>query len=172
MSLIPLPWRLLGALVIALALFGGGYKMGDRNAGNACIAGQASAQQAAQAAANRESARRETIGAARETSREQIRIIYKTIKEKTDDYVKKETLDPRCGLDADGLRLWNAANSGSAEGLSGEPYLSLHRAASGDIGQSGGLVEQPHRGDGAVQPVPGQTGEAGGVPIHSPSFAK
>jgi len=163
MALIPLPYRLLGLLLAALALFGGGYKMGDHNATNACVAGQAKGVQAAQTAANTESDRREVIAAKREDSHEKIRVVYKTIKDKADENVKQNPAYNTCGLDADGLRQWNAANSGSTESVQLEPYLSLHRAATGQIWDASGSAEQSHRGDGVIQPVPGQAVEAGGV---------
>ncbi len=157
------PWALLGILIAALALFGGGYKMGDHNATNACIAGQAKGVQAAQTAANTETDRREVIAAKREASHEEIRVIYKTIKEKSDENVKQNPAYNTCGLDADGLRVWNAANSGSAESVRLEPYLSLHRAATGQVRDVAGPAEQSHRGNGDVQGLPGQAGAAGSV---------
>ena len=177
--MISLPWRLLGSLVIALALFLGGYGLGNKQAKTSCIAGQVEAQRAAITQTAKEDARREAIGAARETSREQIRSTYKTLKEQANEYVKKT---PRlnapagaganaevslftlaCELDTDGLRLWNAANSGAAAPVSGEPHLSLPRSTTRQVGDVAGFVEQSHRGNGAVQPVPGQAGQAGSV---------
>ena len=163
MSLIPLPYRLLGALVIALGLVGSGYWAGSRNATNACIAGKSKAQVAAVTAAEKETTRREALGTQREVAHEQIRVVYRTIKEKADEYVKKMPEFNACGLDTDGLRLWNAANSGAAANMPGEPDLTLHRAATGQVGDVAGFVEQSHRGNGAVQPVPGQAGQAGSV---------
>jgi len=161
--MIPLPWRLLGGLVMVLALFLGGYGLGNKQAKTSCVAGQVEAQRAAITQTAKEDVRREAIGAARETSREQIRVVYRTIKEKADEYVKKMPEFNACGLDTDGLRLWNAANSGAAANMPGEPDLTLHRAATGQVGDVAGFVEQSHRGNGAVQPVPGQAGQAGSV---------
>ena len=161
--MIPLPWRLLGGLVMVLALFLGGYGLGNNQAKTSCVAGQVEAQRAAITQTAKEDVRREAIGAARETSREQIRVVYRTIKEKADEYVKKMPEFNNCRLDDDGLRLWNAANSGAAANMPGEPDLTLHRAATGQVGDVAGFVEQSHRGNGAVQPVPGQAGQAGSV---------
>lgn len=159
------PWAMLGILIAALALFGSGYKTGDHHANNACVAEQSKGVQAAQTAANTESDRREDIGAKREVSHEEIRIVYKTIKEKADENVKQNPAYNTCGLDADGLRQWNAANSGqpAAAEMPGEPYISLHRAATSQVGEVAGSVEQSHRDNGDVQGLPGQTGQAGGV---------
>jgi len=161
--MITLVWRLLGGLVMVLALFLGGYGLGNKQAKTSCVAGQVEAQRAAITQTAKEDVRREAIGAARETSREQIRVVYRTIKEKADEYVKKMPEFNACGLDTDGLRLWNAANSGAAANMPGEPDLTLHRAATGQVGDVAGFVEQSHRGNGAVQPVPGQAGQAGSV---------
>lgn len=161
--MIPLPWRLLGGLVIALALFSGGYGLGAKHAKTECVAGQAKAQTTAVVSANTESARRETIGAARETSREHIRVIYKTIREQASETIADHPELNACGLDADGLRLWNTANTGETAPVSGEPYLSMHRAATREIGQPDGSVSEPHRGDGTGSSVPGSAGEAGRV---------
>jgi len=161
--MITLVWRLLGGLVMVLALFLGGYGLGNNQAKTSCVAGQVEAQRAAITQTAKEDVRREAIGAARETSREQIRVVYRTIKEKADEYVKKMPEFNACGLDTDGLRLWNAANSGAAANMPGEPDLTLHRAATGQVGDVAGFVEQSHRGNGAVQPVPGQAGQAGSV---------
>lgn len=177
--MIPLAWRLLGGLVMALALFLGGYGLGNKQAKTSCIAGQVEAQRAAITQTAKEDARREAIGAARETSREQIRSTYKTLKEQANEYVKKT---PRlnapagaganaeaslftlaCELDTDGLRLWNAANSGAAAPVSGEPHLSLPRSTTRQVGDVAGFVEQSHRGNGAVQPMPEPAGDAGSV---------
>ena len=161
--MISLVWRLLGGLVMVLALFLGGYGLGNKQAKTSCVAGQVEAQRAAITQTAKEDARREAIGAARETSREQIRVVYRTIKEKADEYVKKMPEFNACGLDTDGLRLWNAANSGAAANMPGEPDLTLHRAATGQVGDVAGFVEQSHRGNGAVQPMPEPAGDAGSV---------
>ena len=161
--MISLVWRLLGGLVMVLALFLGGYGLGNKQAKTSCIAGQVEAQRAAITQTAKEDARREAIGAARETSREQIRVVYKTIKEQAHETIISHPEFNNCKLDDDGLRLWNAANAGSAAPLSGEPYLSLHRSTTREIGQPDRPADQSHRGDGAVSGLPGQAGKAGGV---------
>lgn len=152
------PWLMLGALISSLALFAGGYGMGTYHAVNACTAGQAKSQLAAQVKADAVSVKREEVAQSRETSREQIRIVYRTIKENAHENPVAD-----CGLDADGLRLWNAANAGTTATLFGEPDYSLSGAAAGAVGQAGGSAGQPHRGDGAVRAVPGSVGQAGGM---------
>jgi hypothetical protein len=149
--------------VVVLALMGGAYWVGERNGENACVAAQAKVVQVEQVAANKESDRREVIGVERETAREQIRIVYRTIREKADETVKNDPEIIACGLDADGLREWNAANSGGTQTLPGEPDSGLPSPATGEIRQPGGLVQQSYRFDGAGSTVPGSAAPAGGM---------
>lgn len=153
----------LGILLVALSMFIGGYLLGKSDGRIDCMAGQAAAQQAGQTAADKESGRRESVGAKREESRERIRVVYRTIKEKVDENVKNNPAVNTCGLDADGLFLWNAANAGYPATVSGEPDYGLSGAASGQVGRIDGLVPQPRRGDGAIRSVPRSTEETGGV---------
>lgn len=171
--MIPMPYRILAMVLLLLASLGAGYVYGisresdRRDAQDLQKERKATEVRAAQQVkADKESTRREGIGAQRETSREQIRVVYKTIREQANETVTNHPEFNDCGLDADGLREWNDANAGSpaAAPVSGEPYLSMHRAATREIGQPGGSADQSYRGDGAVQPVPGSDGKAGGVP--------
>lgn len=170
--MIPMPYRILAMVLLLLAGLGAGYVEGISRESDRRDAQDlqnerrtTEARVALQAKADKESTRREGIGAQRETSREQIRIVYRTIKEQAHETVTNHPEFNDCGLDADGLREWNDANAGSpaAAPVSGEPYLSMHRAATGEIGQPGGSAEQSYRGDGAIQPMPGSAGETGGV---------
>jgi hypothetical protein len=149
------PWVLVGILVSALSLFGSGYALGTHHADNACVAGQAKSKEVAQAESDNESTRREGIGTERETSREKIRIVYRTIKEKASEDVKNNPAYNACGLDADGLRGWNASNAGETSPLLGKLDYRLSSTATGSIGKVDGLVPQPHRGDGVVHAMPG-----------------
>ncbi|HEU0283265.1 MAG TPA: hypothetical protein VFQ99_05735 [Gallionella sp.] len=116
------------------------------------------------AIANKETARREALGAAREVIRERIRVVYRTIKVEAENNVEKNAVVyADCGLDADGLRLWNAANSGSAAPVPGEPDGGLSGAAARALGEAGGSAAEPYRGDGAGSAMPRPAQEAGGV---------
>lgn len=155
--------RLLAALAAIAALFIGGYLLGKSDGRIDCMAAQAQAQQAAQAKTDEINTRREQVVQSREVSRERIRVVYRTIKEKVDENVKNKPAVNSCGLDADGLRMWNAANAGYTAPVPGEPDYGLPGATSGQIGRIDGLVPQSRRVDGAVHTVPGSTEEAGGV---------
>lgn len=181
MRLIPAPYRILALVLLALACIGFGYVQGLARESDRRDAQALEQTRAGVTTADKESTRREAVGAAREVSREKIRVVYRTIKESADANIQKNTVDDAtlvawhaevsgsarpyndCGLDADGLRLWNAANSGDAAPLSGEPDYTLPAAATGQIGKIGGLAIKPHRNDGAGGAVPGPVGEAGGV---------
>jgi hypothetical protein len=158
-----LPAQLLGALLLLAVLFMGGYFLGKSDGRIDCMAEQASAQQAAQTKVDETNTRREQVAQSREVVREQIRVVYRTIREKVDENVKKNPAYNDCGLDAGSLLNWNAANAGDAATLPGEPDYGLPGAASGQVGQVGGLVPQPRRGNGAVYPVPRSAEETGGV---------
>jgi len=160
MSQLVNPGFWLAVLLAALALFGSGYAAGKKHASSACVADQAQAQQAAQAKVDETNAMREQVAQSRETSREQIRIVYRTIREKAHE---TPIAGADCGLDADSLRLWNAANAGNPAPVFGKLDYRLSSAATGQVGQVGGLAGQPHRVDGAVQPVPRPAEETGGV---------
>jgi hypothetical protein len=173
MNLIPLPYRILALALLLLAGIGFGYVQGisresDRRDAQDLIKERKAteARTAMQVKADKESTRREGIGAARETSREQIRVVYRTIKEKADETVKKHPEFNDCGLDADGLLNWNAANYGSsaAAPVSGEPDHSLPGSAAGQIGKPDGSISEPHRGDGAGSTMPGSADKAGDMP--------
>lgn len=149
----------LGVLLAAMALFGSGYAAGSKHASSACIAKQSQAQQAAQAKADETTARREAVAQQREVSREQIRIVYRSLKEKADE----TPVATDCGLDADGLRIWNAANAGATAPVLGEPDYRLPSAATGTIWPVERFAAKPFGGDGAVQPMPRPDEQAAGV---------
>ncbi|MGB7650901.1 MAG: hypothetical protein WBL62_06885 [Gallionella sp.] len=163
------PYVALAAVLYGLWVFGTGYFLGTKHEHEAGLA-RAPAVQAIQVAkAAQEDTRREAIGAAREQSREQIRTIYTTIREQADARSNTIQVDsngvvvPSCGLDADGLRLWNAANSGTAAPLPSQPVSGVPRAAARAVGDVGRLAGQPYRGDGAGGAVSRSVSEAGSV---------
>lgn len=159
------PWVLLAALVAALGCFGVGFWLGGGYAKTECVAGQVQAQQTAVGTAATESGRREAVGAARESSREQIRVVYRTLREQAGavQVVAGGADTAGCELDVDGLRLWNAANRGAAASLPGKPDSGVPNTATSTVGEVDGLVGQPYRGDGVGSAVSGPASEVGGV---------
>ena len=165
--ILPAPYRILAIVLLALACIGFGYVQGVSRESDRRDALELKQARIDASAADKESTRREAVGAAREVVREKIRVVYRTIKERVNVYIDTHD-DVDCGLDADGLRLWNAANAGDAAPLSGEPDYRLPAAAAGVVGQLGGFAAQPHRGDGAGGTMPGSVEQAGGVREPSP----
>ena len=163
------PYIALATVLYGLWVFGTGYFYGAKHEREAGLARAAAVQAVQVAKAAQEDTRREAIGVAREQSREQIRTIYTTIREQADARSNTIQVDsngvvvPSCGLDADGLRLWNAANSGTAAPLPSQPDERLPRAAASAVGELGGLAGQPHRGDAVIGGLSGQAGAAGEV---------
>lgn len=163
------PWILLGALLAALGSFGAGYWYGSGNAKTQCVANEVQSQSAAVKEAATESARREGVSAAREASGEQIRIVYRTLREQAT--ARREDLvvaasgvaGGGCELAADSLQLWNAANSGTAPPLRGELDRGVSRAAASAVGEVGRFAGQPYRGDGAGGTVSGSVEQVGGM---------
>lgn len=153
----PTFWLVL--LIAAIVLFGSGYAAGHKAASSACALRESHAQQAAQSKADEITVQREQVAQQRETSREQIRVVYRTLKEQTNE----TPVNTDCGLDANGLRLWNAANAGAAEAVLGQPDYTLPSATARAIWPLGGLALQPHRIDGAIRAVPGPDEQVGGV---------
>lgn len=145
----------LGVLLAAMALFGSGYAAGSKHASSACSASQAKAHQAAQAKADEITTHREQVAQQRENSREQIRVVYRTIQEKANENIQNNAAAYDCGLDADGLRSWNAANAGDSAPVRSEPDYGLSGTAASQVWKVDGLVPQPHRVDGVVHAVPG-----------------
>lgn len=163
------PYVALAAVLYGLWVFGTGYFLGTKHEREAGLARQAVVQAVQVAVAAKEDARREAIGTQREASQQQIRTIYTTIREQADAHINTKQVNqngaavPSCGLDADGLRLWNAANRGAVAPLPSQPDYRLPVAATGTVGQLGGFAGQPYSGDGAVRGLSGQAGEAGSV---------
>ena len=161
------PWLWLGLLMMLLLAFGAGYWKGSSDGDAGCAAKSAKAQVTETKKADAETTRREVISTQREAAREQVRIVYRTIKEKAHEIeVGASGVGigaVGCGLNDDGLRVWNAANSGITEGLPSESDYRLPSAAASTVGAIGRLVGQPHRSDGAIRAMPGSVSEVGGV---------
>lgn len=114
------PYLIIGALVAAIALAGGGYWKGwaDRAARVEAAAGKAAVQSYQ---AQIEKAGTQAIIATKlEQDNARERIVYRTITNQIDRYVASPVfVDAEC-LDADGLRLARAAIAGTAP-AAGEP---------------------------------------------------
>jgi hypothetical protein len=158
----PLTLKLIASAVAAALLFSAGYRLGSHLTHSACEADKAAGmqrlitQQAAVAAQDNE------VLATHEVANERIRVVYRTITQKANDYAITHH-DDACGLDADGLRIWNAANANDTAPATSQPDYTLPAVASTKIGADSGSANQS-RGDGtAVLPVPRESSSAGGL---------
>jgi len=155
----------LVALLLALGLLGTGYTVGNKHANTQCTANKVVAQDAAQVEVNAVNTAREVVASNRETSRERIHAGYRGIQQEAQQLaiVKPADTCGACGLDADGLRLWNAANSATAEAVRTQPDYALSTAPAAVEWLDTRHVAKPYRIDGAIRPVPRPAGETGGV---------
>jgi hypothetical protein len=167
--MIPLlsPWFWLAVLLGALALLNIGYHQGHENGKNGCLAGHASALEKAVEAARAEAIEQTKaelqVTREFETARETVRIVYVKIKEKADENIDQNSGYGACGLDADGLRLYNAkpalgTPNPPATGLINLPlsgFAGSTRRSAGDPaaqqpGALGALLRMPGETQGAL----------------------
>lgn len=155
------PWLLLGAVLLMAGLFTGGYLLGRDHAATACRADKSAAltrliaEQARLAEQDRE------ILLTHEARQVRIRTVFHTILQEAGRYALRHH-DDSCGLDADGLRLWRAANAGEAPPAA-EPDYGLSGAAAARLGTAGGPVLEPRRDGGALPRLQGTAPGAFGL---------
>lgn len=160
---LPLPWSVAGAAVLAPALFVAGYLLGQDDARTDCRAERGERLTRAIAQAEALARQDAEVLTAHETARTRVRATYIHLTREAHRYALDHRDSP-CGLDADGLRLWAAANAGDAEPLAAAaPDYRLRDTAGPGLGPAGGPADQSRRGDGAPARVPGAAPGAGGV---------
>ncbi len=116
------PYFLLGLLVAFLITFGAGYHNGYKHADDHAEALKLQAVNKALKQADEQAKRDQQTAQNYETARERVRTVYVTIKEKAHENIENHPDYADCGLDADGLRLYNHnPNTGTppATGLDG-----------------------------------------------------
>jgi len=154
-------------LALLLSLLAGGvavYKMGYRHAENACAAATAAALTRAIEQADAVAQQDAEVLVAHEHARERIRTVFQPIRERVTRYVETHAGAADECLDPDGLRIWRAANAGSAEAAAApQPDYGLPGSSPTTLGTRGGLAGQPRTDGGAVPRVPGAAAGAGGV---------
>ncbi|ARO88159.1 hypothetical protein EBAPG3_010435 [Nitrosospira lacus] len=102
------PYFWIALLAGALAISGGSYYYGGKHARDAAKAAQfvELSDAVGKAIAKIKTITKELDKY--EATREKVRVVYRTIKEKADANIDKNPGYAECGLDADGLRLYNA----------------------------------------------------------------
>jgi hypothetical protein len=101
------PYFLLGLLLAFLITFGTGYHNGYQHANDHAEALELQAVAKAQKQAEKQARRDHQTAQNYETARETVRTVYVKIKEKAHANIEKHPDYADCGLDADGLRLYN-----------------------------------------------------------------
>ena len=160
MSAIITPWLI--HLALAVAFLGTGAVFGYRYADNACQANQAKALSVVVTEHN------EAAGIGQSVARETVRRTVKTeavfngIQQGVTSYAQNHPADD-CRLDADGLRLWRAANANADALPSSERDAALPGATDAAERRDDGPADQSRRGDEGLSPVQGPAPGAGGL---------
>ncbi|MDP2786626.1 MAG: hypothetical protein Q8O79_00905 [Pseudomonadota bacterium] len=107
---------------------------------------------------------------------ESIHVVYRTLKQEASRYAlgyqQTHHDDDPCGLDADGLRLWTAANAGTfAAPAAAAPYAALLGAGTAQLGRVDGAAGESYRGGAGLSVVPGAASQPVGVGAFSPGAA-
>lgn len=118
------PWFWIAVLVSAMSLFGGGYYLGGKHATNACAAEKLELTNEANQAAIEQASEDQQTAKQYEESREKVRTVYIKVKEKARENVNKNPTYDHCGLDDDGLRLYNSRPDAATPSASG-PHSAL-----------------------------------------------
>lgn len=155
---------LSGFLLLIGGVFWGGFEFGHSRASIACIKTAADAAAEREQAAEKIEERREEITDVAVSAEQQRQVITRVQTREVIRYVQAHP-NPDCGLDADGLRLWQAANAGV------DPAALTGSASDGAVPAVADAGERPaersaaeSRGDGAaLSPVSRAAAGAGAV---------
>jgi hypothetical protein len=113
------PWFWLTLLIAALVIFGKGYDTGSRHAREHAAAQQLEAVAEAKEQAAEQAETDQQTAENYEVARERVRTVFVKIKEQAHDNINKNPDYDQCGLDADGLRLYNSHPGGAENPASG-----------------------------------------------------
>jgi hypothetical protein len=162
-------WHLVAAAVGLLVIAGGAWQHGRDAARDACEADKAAALRRAIVQAEALAAQDREIYAEHLGRERRVRVIYHTLTEEAHRYALAHPDD--CGLDADGLRLWQSANAGhAAPAADGRFDHALRPAAAAGHGTPAGPADQPHPDGRDVLPLPGAPSRPGGVGDSRPAW--
>lgn len=153
------PWM----LAIAAAVAASGFAAGWQVQGWRCDAARTAAVEHAIQQADKLAAQdREVLEAAAERAA-RVETQTRTIEREVIRYVTSTPIAARDCLDADGLRIWAAANSGEWTVAAPAPGAAASGPAAAQIDQSRRPAGQPRGDGGAVSPVPRATQHPFGV---------
>ena len=153
---------LAGRIALAAVALCVGAVLGYLYADNACEAQQGEAQaevvtQHNDAADSGLAVEKKTVQRAAKTE-----AVFNGIHQRVTTYAQNHPADD-CRLDADGLRLWRAANANTDALPASERDAALSAAADAAERRDDGPADQPYRGDQGLSPVQGPASGAGGM---------
>lgn len=105
------PYVLIALAAIWLGTAGGAYWTGWKHCNNAHKADQLAVLEEVVIEAEKQAEADHKTAENYEQAREVVRTVYVKVKEKADENIEKNSNYAECGLDADGLRLYNAKPS-------------------------------------------------------------
>lgn len=124
------PYFWLAVLLLALTCFGTGYHNGYKHASDHADALKLQAVAKAREDGIKQAKQDQKTAEKYETARETVRTVYVKIKEKAHENIAKNHDYAECGLDADGLQLYNA-RPGITQDAPGVPGSAVSGFAAG-----------------------------------------
>ncbi|MBY0498912.1 MAG: hypothetical protein K2Q14_07060 [Gammaproteobacteria bacterium] len=118
--MLPNPWMILAAAVFLLVSHTWAFKEGEKYKSNEIKAEQLEAMHKAVELADKQRVADKKLAAQEIQVREKIKIEYRYIREKANENIDKNYGYADCGLDDDGLRLFNS-NPGTKANGTGKP---------------------------------------------------
>ncbi len=158
------PYILLGLLVLLIGSAGGGYWFGHHTESNACQADKVTQVSRAIEQATELAKQDAEVSQGFEQQRTATETESRRLDGEIKHYVTSShpAVDFDCGLDADGLRLWNSANAGYAVDTSGQRDAGLPGSAAGAGRKAGDAAFKSQGSIGLVPPVSGiESGQKG-----------
>lgn len=156
MTILFSPWFWLALLISVLTLLGTGFSYGFKYAKADTAKEQQAAQIIADIQAEKQAKADRVTEETFEEARETVRTIYIKVREKANENIVNNPDYHECGLDADGLRLYNTKPDTTGTDTVGGADSSLPGSATGNQRAAGyDIAEQPGA-RGAVLRVPGE----------------
>lgn len=147
--------KFLILLLTAGALFFGGYFLGKSDEREDQIAASAVAKDKTIEQAVEVAKKDDAVATGHEIKRETRRAVAKQLDKEIQQNVAANPAYFECGLDADGLRLWNSANAGHSLDGPGQHDAGVPRLAPGGGWKLGHAGKEPQGSGGPVSRMPG-----------------
>ena len=161
------PYFWIALMIMGLVIFGSGYDLGAKHARNKAAAEQLEAVAEARIDAIEQAKADQKTAQNYEETRETVRTIYVKAKEKAHENIENHPEYADCGLDPDGLRLYNS-HPGRAAPTSASPDSRVSGSAGSiewqdldDSNEQPGALADVLRLPGAPQSIIGMGGIGG-----------